>query len=271
MSRGSRSVPETVEGTIVRILAYVGALAMLAIAAATFFRMPAVIASSEPPHSLRPQWTEVERPYAAFELLMPELGGGPSHYAILRRAGGDGRKDVLTWGEPGAPGPYVAVEIYRPGQAAERFIDAASEIADRIVDFTIADDVKPVGAVESKFGEVPLVDFAIAVSGRERRCLGFAHAFSDPSMQIAGWFCSADTEVVSRAMLACALDRLTLLSAGGDGKVGALFARAEIKRTFCGQRNPILAATPERRAQVPIMQTAKLRGVRRRNLAAAGR
>jgi len=269
VSRGSRSVPDDLQGTIVRILAYFGALAFLAIVAASFLRMPAVDASAEPPHSLRPQWSEVERPYPAFELTMPELGGGPSHYAILHRAGDGARKDVLTWGEPGAAGTYVLVEIYRPGKAGERFIDAASEIADRILDFTILDDVKPAGAVESKFGDVALVDFAIAAKGNQRRCLGFAHPFTDPSLQIAGWFCSASTEVVSRATLACAIDRLTLLSSGGDDKVAELFARAEIKRTFCGQRNPILAATPERHAQAPIMQTAKLRGMRRRTIAAS--
>jgi hypothetical protein len=45
--------------------------------------------------------------------------------------------------------------------------------------------------------------------------------------------------------LACALDRLTLLAAGSEPKVGALFALAERNRTFCGQRDPILAATPK--------------------------
>jgi hypothetical protein len=43
----------------------------------------------------------------------------------------------------------------------------------------------------------------------------------------------------------CALDRLTLLSAGSEPKVGALFAEAELHRSFCGQRDPILAETPK--------------------------
>jgi hypothetical protein len=42
----------------------------------------------------------------------------------------------------------------------------------------------------------------------------------------------------------CALDRLTLLSAGSEPKVGALFAEAELHRSFCSQRDPILAETP---------------------------
>jgi hypothetical protein len=37
-----------------------------------------------------------------------------------------------------------------------------------------------------------------------------------------------------------------------------MFARAEVKRSFCGQRSPILAATPEREEQ-----DAKLRSVLR--------
>ncbi len=259
----SRSVPEDLEGTIVRILAYLGALAILAVAAASFLRLPTVVAAAgpAPPPSPPPrlQWIEVEHPYPAFELLMPELGGNPSRYAILRRDADDARKDVLTWGKAAGSGPYVLVEIYRPGGAGERFIDAASEIAARIVDFTVTDDVKPAGVIDGKFGAVPLVDFAIAAGGKERRCLGFARAFKDPAMQIAGWYCSAGAEVVERATLACALDRLTIISAGGDEKLAELFAGAEIKRSFCGQRNPILAATPEHRERIAAPRPAKPR------------
>ncbi|HJY16992.1 MAG TPA: hypothetical protein VJ353_05120, partial [Xanthobacteraceae bacterium] len=148
--------------------------------------------------------------------------------------------------------------------ASERFIDAPSEIAARIVGFTITDDVKPAGQIDSKFGVVSLVDFAIAVpgthNGQQRRCLGFTRPFDDPPLQIAGWYCNADEKPVDSATLACALDRLTVLSAGGDAKVGALFARAELKRTFCGEHNPILAATPERDVPVPIPHRVRFTG-----------
>jgi len=260
----ARSLPEEIRDTIVRILAYVGALGLLAVAAASFFQTPTVVASTDPARALRSKWIEVERPYPAFELLLGELGGNPMHYAILRRGGDDARKDVLTWGEPRASGPYVKVEIYRPGRAGERFIDAASEVAARIVGLTVADDVKLAGVAASKFGPVPLVDFAVAANGKERRCLGFARAFNDPALQIAGWYCSDREEVVERTTVACAIDRLTLVSAGGDESLAQLFARAEIHRTFCGQRNPILAATPERREEATDLQKAKLRGLRLR-------
>ncbi len=253
----SCTVPDDIRATIVRILAYMGGLAILAIAAASLFRGPSGVAAVAP--AAPPEWVSVERPYPAFELQMPELAGEASGYAILRRPADGARKDVLSFGEPAGAGPYVMVEIYRPGAASERFIDAPSEIAARIVAFSVTDDVKPAGDIDSKFGAVPLVDFAIAAGGRERRCLGFARPFDDPAMQIAGWYCSPGDATVDRATLACALDRLTILSAGGDATLAGLFARAELKRTFCGQRNPILAATPERDVPVPIPRSIKLR------------
>ena len=55
----------------------------------------------------------------------------------------------------------------------------------------------------------------------------------------------AASRFIERSTLACALDRLTLLSAGSEPKVGALFAQAELNRSYCGQRDPILASTPK--------------------------
>jgi hypothetical protein len=253
----SRSLPEDIHGTIVRIFAYVGGLAILAVVAASIFRTPAVVAAFDP--SPRPKWVQIERPHPAFELLLPDLSAAPS-YTIWRRDSDGARKDVLKWGEAAGSGPFAMVEIYRPGSTGERFIDALSEVAARIVSFPVTDDVKPAGVIDGKFGTVPLVDFAIAPNGRERRCLGFARPFAELPMQIAGWYCSAGDEVVNRATLACALDRLTLISAGGEPKFAELFARAELKRTFCGQRNPILAATPERGEHVAAPRHARLRG-----------
>ncbi len=262
MQVASCTVPGDIRATIVRMLAYIGALAILAIAAASLFRAPSGVAAV--PTAPQPEWINIEHPHPAFDMQMPELAAVGFNYAILRRSADGARKDVLSWGEPGAGGPYVMVEIYRPGAASDGFIDAPSEIAARIVGFNVTDDVKPAGEIDSKFGAVPLVDFAIAVQGtpneRPRRCLGFARPFSDPAMQIAGWYCSSGDEAVDRATLACALDRLTVLSAGGDNKVAALFARAELKRSFCGEHNPILAATPERNVPVPVPHRVRFTG-----------
>jgi len=256
------SLPEDIRATFVRVLAYMGGLAVIAIAAMSAFRTPGMLpaAGSSPQR----QWIKVEQPHPAFELVMAELAASPYRYAILRRSADGARKDILTWGDAAGSGPYVMVEIYRAGRQSGRFIDAESEIAARILDFTVTDDVKPSGRFESKFGTVPLVDFALAARGRTRRCLGFARPFEQPPMQLAGWYCSPGNEVVDRAALACVLDRLTILSAGGDPRLDALFARAEIRRTFCGQRNPILAATPQRGAQIPSPYDAGLRNAKLR-------
>jgi len=242
---------------LLRVLAYMGGLAAIAIAALGFFRGSSLEASIHPAPA--PQWITVDRPRPAFQLPVPELAKFGTDYSILRRDADGARKDVLTWGKPDGRGPYVLFEIYRAGREGESFIDAPSEIAARILSFDVTDDVKPAGRIESKFGPVPLVDFAIAGHGGARRCLGFARPFAMPSMQIAGWYCSAGDEVVDRATLACMLDRLTILSAGGDSSVDDLFARAEVRRTFCGQRNPILAATPERAEPARPLRTIRLR------------
>lgn len=257
MPPASYSVPQDIRATIGRIAAYISGLAILAIVAASFFQdASGVVANALP----TPAWINVERPHPAFALAMPELASTAASYAIQRRVPDGARKDVLSWGGPTLSGPYVMVEIYRPSAKTERFMDAPSEIAARILDFTVTDDVKPAGQIGSKFGPVPLVDFAIAPHSEERRCLGFARPFDKPVMQIAGWYCSAGPEVVDRAMLACAFDRLTILSAGGDAELDELFAHAELKRNFCGEHNPILAATPERETATVALQSAKLRG-----------
>jgi hypothetical protein len=259
------SVPDDIRATLVRLLAYMGALTALAVAAASFFAAPAdIVAAIGSAAAPRPAWSTVERPYPAFELLMPELIGSTYDYAIQRRVKDGARKDLLSWGEAAGAGPYVVVEIYRPAAAGDRFLDASSEIATRIVDYAVTDDVKPIGQIDSKFGSVALVDFAVAPQGHERRCLGFARPLREPAMQIAGWYCSAGREVVDRTAVACLLDRLTLVN--GDAKLAEMFARAEVKRTFCGQRNPILAATPEREERIAPQQPSKLKAALRGRL-----
>jgi hypothetical protein len=261
----SYSVPDDIRATLVRLVAYMGALAAIAVAAMGIFQsLPGVAAAfgSAQPATPRSAWTTAEHPLPAFELLMPNLGG--STYALQRRASDGAHKDLLSFGEATAAGPYALMEIYRPGVASDRFLDASSEIATRIIDYTVTDDVKPDGFIESKFGQVALVDFAIAPQGHERRCLGFARAFSQPALQIAGWYCSAGREVIDRATVGCMVDRLTLVN--GDTKLDELFAHAEVKRTFCGQRSPIMAATAPGQAEIGPRQPAKLRAALRGRL-----
>ena len=232
---------EQLPATLVRMLAYLGGITVLSIGAAQVFQSPQAINPIKPVD--RPQWIEVEKPFPAFALSIPEAAGVASHYAILHNRIGGGRKDILSLGEPDSAAPYLQVEIYRPGSESRHFAGASAEIA------VAAAGLGPVQTagkepLDSKFGPLTIVPFE-ATKDTPRHCLGFVRAYDDPRLQISGWFCRAGADFIERSTLACALDRLTLLAAGSEPKVGALFAQAELHRSFCGQHDPILAPTPK--------------------------
>jgi len=227
--------------TLVRLLAYLGGLALLAIAAAAVFQSPAILLDIAPP--ARSEWIEIERPFPAFALSIREAAGAPASYAIWRHAEGGGRKDILGLGDADGPGPYLHVEIYRPGSEIRHFADPQEELAAEAADLGPVRLELSSERLASKFGLLDVLPFD-AVKGTPRRCLGFLRDFDDPALRLSGWFCQSG-RLIRRTTLACALDRLTLLSAGSEPKVGALFAKAELNRSFCGQRDPILASTPK--------------------------
>jgi hypothetical protein len=232
---------EELPSILVRLLAYLSGLLVLSVAAAQIFQSaPAIRATTD----ARPEWIEIERPFPAFALSIPEANDVPSSYAIRRHAEGGGRKDILTLGEPNSVSPYLQVEIYRPGSEISRFAGPKATIA------AAADPLGPVALrraeepLASKFGPLMIVAFETS-KGEARHCLGFVRDYDDPRLQLSGWFCQGGADFIERSTLACALERLTLLSAGSEPKVGALFAQAELNRSFCGQHDPILASTPK--------------------------
>jgi hypothetical protein len=228
--------------TLPRLLAYMGALAMLAGGPVYLLRAAPVAAAIEP--AQRPEWTAVSKPFPAFALSMPELASAGTNYEVRRHSEGGGRKDIRSWGDVGIDGPHFTLEIYRPGSEFIRFSDAPHEIAVRTEERVAVRNIRSAEPVESKFGPIPAVGFSDKPDG-SRRCIGFVRDFEHPRMQIAGWYCAAGAEEVERGMVSCALDRLTLLAGGNDAKLGELFARAELKRHFCGQRSVLLTPTPK--------------------------
>ena len=232
---------EELPSTFVRILAYLGGVAVLSMAAAQVFQSAPVIRTAP---VQQPEWTEIARPFPAFALSIPEAADVPSRYVIRRHAEGGGRKDILALGEPDGVSPYLQVEIYRPGSETSRFAGPKAEIA------AAAAALGPVALrraeepVVSKFGSLSIVAFETS-KGLPRHCLAFVRAYDDPLLQLSGWFCQGGADFIELSTLACALDRLTLLSAGSEPKVGALFAQAELSRSFCGQHDTILASTPK--------------------------
>ena len=231
---------EQASATFVRMLAYLGGLVLLSIAAAQVFQSRPPMDVIKPAH--HSQWIEIKHPFPAFALSIPEAAGVPAHYAVRYDRKGVGRQDILSLGDPDSVAPYLQVEIYRPGAEISRYPEPAEVIADEARALRPA-HLQRGEPLESKFGPLSTLTFDTS-HGAARHCLAFVRAFDDPRLQLSGWFCRGG-ELVERSTLSCALDRLALLSAGSDPKVGTLFAKAELNRSYCGERDPLIAATPK--------------------------
>ena len=233
---------DDIRARFVRLMAYVGAITLMSTLAAQIVQGPPPLPQASAPAARNP-WNEIDRPFPAFAISIPEAADVPFAYAIRRHETGNGRKDILSLGDPNGTAPWLQVEIYRPGTEIARFADAEETVA-AVADALAPADLRREEALDSKFGPLDIVTFETR-HGTPRKCLAFVRAYDDPMLQLSGWFCQGGAVFVERSTLACALDRLTLLSAGSEPKVGALFARVELNRAFCGQRDPILASTPK--------------------------
>ena len=241
---------------LVRIFAYLGGIAALSLFAAEFFKQPEVAALREP--APRPAWIEVDKPWPAFEMSVPGITED-MHYAIQRRTDGGGRKDTMSFGELGKTPRFASVEIYRAGPEIKTFGKTDDEIALRASEYGRVDDMEEAIPIPSKFGSFQVFDFAIKPF-KSYRCIGFANAFDDQRVQITGVACNMNT-IVDRSTLSCALDRLSLVSAASDPEITRLFAHAELRRNFCGQRDAPIYATPKRgNSEITSSAKPKLRG-----------
>jgi hypothetical protein len=227
--------------TFRRLIPYVGALASLAFIAVYLFQaLPRLMDLEAEPVHVGPDWVRVTRPFPAFSMPMPELGGSAQEYRLERHAAGGGRRDTLVFGERGGDEPYLSVEVYRPGGEFSGFFSAEREIASRFAGMAPS-AFEPAGFLDTKFGEVDLVTFSLKP---QRPCLGFVRANDEPTLQIVGWYC-VGSATPEPEVAACAVDRLTLIAAASEPELRALFARTELKRNFCGQRNHLYAPTPK--------------------------
>jgi hypothetical protein len=243
-----RMFANELRATLARVIAYSAALAAFGLGIAEFASRGAVVTQAAQP----PDWVEVIRPLPAFATIIPELDG--ARYSIWRHASGTGRKDILTFGEAG--GATAMVEIHRPG-VTEQADDG--DITASISQLRLSGPRVSPNTIETKFGDVTVEAFTDDAPDGARSCLRFMRGYEEPRLEISGWFCNAGLEMVDHGMIACALDRLSLLSSGSEPKLATLFARAELKRSFCGQRSVFLAATPKRTDWIDATRDPKLR------------
>ena len=251
-------LPREFRGAMVRIMAYLGAIGGMSLIAAEMFKQPQPGGLYIP--APKPAWIEVDRPWPAFQLAMPGFGEEDTHYAIRRHAEGGGRKDTLSFGELGKTRRFVSFEIYRAGREIPAFASAAEEARELAAEHGRVTGLRSSIPIGSKFGQFRTFEFAIGpFSGYT--CLGFVRAMDTPRVQIGGLACNMNL-LIDRSALSCALDRLSLVSAGSDPDIARLFAKAELNRSFCGQRDHLLYATPKRPGDVTssVEPKPRLRG-----------
>ena len=242
-----------VHAVVLRVFAYGCALGAMGLLATEFVGLPAGSVTAEATRGTG--WIEVSRPFPAFAMSIPDFEAAP-RYASWRHESGRGRKDILTFGDLTSAGATAVVELYRPGAEPGH---EPEDVTASVPELRLSGRELP-RTIETKFGAVAVEPFRDRAPNGERRCVRFARSFEEPRFEISGWYCNAGQELVDRGMIACALDRLTLIAAGSEPKIGALFAQAELKRTFCGANNVFLAATRKRNDWIEAERDPRLRG-----------
>jgi hypothetical protein len=162
-------------GTLARLVAYVGVLALLAMAGFHLWDELPDAATAEPAH--KAGWSLASRSHPAFAVSSLDLSEKTETYEIFRHPEG-GRKDVLHWAAQGtAQGTtqgtaqseklVAELEIYRPGGEFSRSDATGAEIAARI-DPEGFRGLEAAGIIDSKFGKVALLRLADEAGGAKR-------------------------------------------------------------------------------------------------------
>jgi hypothetical protein len=221
------SVADEFCGTLARLIAYVGTLALLAIFGIHLWDLMPLDEANEA--ATKAGWILASRSSPAFAVSQFDSPEKTFTYDIFRHPEG-GRKDVLRWAAQGEK-PAAELEIYRPAGEFGQSGPALAEIASRM-DPAGGSDLEMAGVVDSKFGPVTLLRLASNGDGVQA-CLGFFKRLTDPNLQISGWSCQGESLPARRAAIGCMLSRLMLLTAGNEPKLAELFARAELRRASC--------------------------------------
>ncbi len=240
-------------------------LAVIAVSASTIgydVIGPTPAVSSVTPTDLRPAWIDVTRATGAFAVSMSGLDVSNSIYLVRRHRDGGGRKDLMTWGTPQSSGAYVRIELYRPGNEGIFPNDAFDAVAALASDTKInAELTETENHLMTKFGELPIIEMGVMGADGTRSCVAVSGSWESPRFGIVAWWCNSGPEMVAHGQLACLLDKLTLMSAGGDDRLAEFFAKAELKRNFCGATGPLVAATHKRPDDwIAVKAEPKLRG-----------
>jgi hypothetical protein len=232
------SFADEVCGTLARLFAYVGTLALIGILTLALWQQIGGPEPTEP--GAGSGWTLADDAVPAYALRLGDQPDKTATYTVLHHPEG-GRKDIIRWGEPAGRPALAELEVYRLGGEPDASADPAADLARRMaVEGPTA--FEAAGVVDSKFGTVGLLRPTGATDG-PGGCLGFFKGVRTPGLRISGWSCQGVTGPIRRAAVGCMLNRLTLLSADRETDLVTLFTRAEAKRTACGPGTPASGST----------------------------
>ena len=186
-------------------------------------------------------WINIIRPARIYALEMPDLGPEPRLYEASRYRGGDGRRDVMTFGSFGAEDrPWLRLQVYRPGAeaAAEPSLAEAASRHAAQAGLAIVSRAEA-STTPTRFGAMRKLPLQISSEGDaagELACLAFQIVVPAPALQIDGIACESPERRVDESALACMVDRLDLQSFGDDLPLGKFFAKVEKgRKRDCGK------------------------------------
>lgn len=204
------------------------------------------VSSVTPTPEQRPDWIEIARPHGAFALEAHALDGLETNFTARRHRTGGGRKDEFTFGSPTVGGAYVRISAYRPGGEGMAEPDPFDAVVLLASESGIEGELQETARkLKTKFGALPIVEMTVAGRNGPRNCLAVAGGWNDPRFGLVAWWCNDGPEMVAHGKFVCVIDRLSLMSAGGDDQLAEFFAHAELKRNFCDAHSSFVSPTPK--------------------------
>lgn len=207
-------------------------------------------ASADAPKSgpAGPQWSEIRRPLALFGLAGTEFSKLPSVHDARRRQPDGAREDVMTFGRLGDAKPYLQVALLRAGpegadgEAGDGLADGLARLA--TARGLTATRLRPAAGMDTRFGRFEAADLLLWGAAGPTPCLGFRGG--GPVLRVSGFACGVAGHPMGRSALACAVDRIDLVSAGDDAALRAVFVAAERRdRATClGGPSPAASLGP---------------------------
>jgi hypothetical protein len=242
---GSRS-PElsraALRGRITRgatsFFAAVGIFSVAGLAVSGLMPAPKTPAPAAP--APKSDWIDYGKPVQVYALQTPEFGKDVRLYEARRHREGGGRQDILSYGgvEIGQT-PALRIALYRPGAEIAPLTTFHVDVARQAARAGLALTRSSVpDGLATRFGTVEVADIMLARDETPTPCLGFRLMVGEPDLRVAGYACGG-AKPLDRPTLACALDRLELLSPGDDKELAKYFIAAEQARNkACATQRP---------------------------------